>query len=128
MATLDALRPALSDDPALRLARVARDDVALFRRLYHDVGGPYHWRDRNTLTDAALLAHFASPGVGLWVLYRDAEPAGFFELGHHADGSVEIVYFGIGQRFFGHGIGKHLLTCAVRAAWAMGANRVWLHT
>ena len=52
MATLDALRPALSDDPALRLARVARDDVALFRRLYRDVGGPYHWRDRNALSDA----------------------------------------------------------------------------
>ena len=128
MATLDALRPALSDDPALRLARVARDDVALFRRLYRDVGGPYHWRDRNALSDAELVTHFASLSVELWVLYSDGAPAGFFELGQHADGSVEIVYFGIMRRYFGHGIGKHLLTCAVRAAWAMGANRVWLHT
>ena len=74
------------------------------------------------------MTHFASLSVELWVLYSDGAPAGFFELGQHADGSVEIVYFGIMRRYFGHGIGKHLLTCAVRAAWAMGANRVWLHT
>jgi GNAT superfamily N-acetyltransferase len=128
MATLDALRPALSDDPTLRLARAARDDVALFRQLYRNVGGPYHWRDRNALADDALLGHLASPDVQLWVLYSDGTPAGFFELGAHPDGSVEIVYFGIMQRFFGRGIGKHLLTCAVRAAWALGPTRVWLHT
>ena len=128
MATLDALRPALSDDPALRVSRVARDDIALFRRLYRDVVGPYHWRDRSAQSDAELLSYLASQNVELWVLCNNSDTAGFFELGRHPDGSAEIVYFGIMQQFFGHGIGKHLLTCAVLTAWATGANRVWLHT
>lgn len=128
MTSRDALKPALSDDPALRVSPAPRGDVALFRRLYREVGRAYHWRDREALTDAELEAHFASPDVQLWILTRDAAPAGFFELRRHADGSVEIVYFGISARVFGRGLGKHLLTCAARSAWEMGANRVWLHT
>ena len=55
-------------DPAARLVRVIQTDVALFRRLYREVGGPYQWRDRNRLSDDTLHAHFASPDVQLWVL------------------------------------------------------------
>jgi GNAT superfamily N-acetyltransferase len=124
----DALRPALSDDPALRLTRAPPGDVAIFRQLYRDVGGTYHWRDRDRLSDDDLRAHFTSPDVQLWVLHHGAAPAGFFELRRHEDGAVEIVYFGLVARFFGHGAGKHLLTLAAQASWAMGATRVWLHT
>jgi len=28
----------------------------------------------------------------------------------------------------GQGLGKHLLSCAVRDAWALRPTRVWLHT
>ena len=124
----DALRAASSSDPALRLARVEPDNVSLFRRLYREVGGPYHWRDRNLLSDDQLRAHFRADGVEVWVLTYGDEPAGFFELQRHADGSVEIVYFGLTPAFFGRGLGKHLLTQAAESAWALGANRVWLHT
>jgi GNAT superfamily N-acetyltransferase len=41
---------------------------------------------------------------------------------------VEIAYFGLAVRFFGRGLGKHMLTRAAEEAWAMGARRVWLHT
>lgn len=124
----NALKPAPSDLPGLRLVRVADADVSLFRQLYRDVGGPYHWRDRNALSDDALRAHFESPAVQLWVLYERDTPAGFFELQRHADASVEIAYFGLTSAFFGRGLGKHLLTRAVEAAWELGAERVWLHT
>ncbi len=123
-----ALKPALSADPSLRVVVVPRGDVRVFRQLYSDVGSPYYWRDRHAVPDAELQRRLESPDVELWVLQRDAVPAGFFELERHPDRSVEIVYFGLVGRFVGHGLGKHLLTCAVRAAWAMGAERVWLHT
>jgi GNAT superfamily N-acetyltransferase len=55
-------------------------------------------------------------------------PAGFFELKAHADGGVEIAYFGLLPEFIGRGLGKHLLTEAVERAWGLGARRVWLHT
>jgi GNAT superfamily N-acetyltransferase len=44
------------------------------------------------------------------------------------DSSVEIAYFGLLPRAIGQGLGKHLLSCAVRDAWALEPARVWLHT
>ena len=116
------------EDPAVRVVRVTEPDVALFRQLYRDVGGPYHWRDRNLMSDDALRDHFAAPSVELWVLYVGEAAAGFFELQRHSDASVEIVYFGIASPFFGRGLGKHLLTRAVEQAWSFNAQRIWLHT
>ena len=114
--------------PGVGVVRIEKPDTALFRQLYRDVGGAYHWRDRNALADDTLRAHFESPDVQLWVLFDGSSPAGFFELQRHGDGSVEIVYFGIAAAVFGRGLGKYLLTNAVEQAWEFGANRVWLHT
>ena len=122
------LRGGLVDDPSLRLVRVSPDDIALFRTLYRDVGGAYHWRDRNFVSDEILRAHFEQPTVQLWVLYHGGAHAGFFELQRHPDESVEVVYFGLTKHVFGRGFGKHLLTCAATKAWELGAKRVWLHT
>ena len=128
MASRDALRPAASGGVSFRVVRAAAGDVGLFRQLYDDVGRAYHWRDRNALPDSELKAHLESDDVQLWVLYDESTPAGFFELRRVADGSVEIAYFGLVARYFGRGLGKHLLTRAVEAAWAMNPTRVWLHT
>jgi GNAT superfamily N-acetyltransferase len=38
------------------------------------------------------------------------------------------VYFGLVRAAQGAGLGRALLTHAVREAWAMDARRVWLHT
>lgn len=124
----DALRAISLDDPALRLIPLAPHDVALFRQLYHAVGDAHAWHDRNAVSDDELRSHFESPGVAVWVLFHDATPAGFFELGRHTDGSVEIVYFGLTAAFVGRGLGKYLLSRAAECAWAFGADRVWLHT
>ena len=122
------LPPSPVNDASVRVVRIGEPDVPLFRRVYRDVGGPYHWRDRNLMSDEAIRDHFTSPGVQLWVLYVGETPAGFFELQRHGDGSVEIVYFGIASAFFGRGLGRYLLARAVEQAWALNANRVWLHT
>ena len=63
-----------------------------------------------------------------WVAYVKGVPSVYFELERHEDGSVEILYFGIMARYFGKGLGGHLLTETVERAWELGANRVWLHT
>ena len=58
-----------------------------------------------------------------------ARLAGWYELRRVAeDDSVEIAYFGIVAGEFGRGFGKHLLSSAVRDAWALAPSRVWLHT
>ena len=122
-----SLRGSLVDDPALRLERVASDNIALFRALYRDVGDAYHWRDRNAVPDDTLRRHFEQPTVQLWILHHGDAHAGFFELQGHPDESVEIAYFGLRPRFIGAGLGRVLLNAAIDRAWARGASRVWLH-
>jgi len=78
--------------------------------------------------DDQIRARLGDPAVSLHLLTVAGAPAGFFELERHHDGSVEVSYFGLLPEFHGRGLGKHMLTEAAEAAWALGASRVWLHT
>jgi GNAT superfamily N-acetyltransferase len=102
--------------------------VREYRRLYHDVGERWHWHDRNIWSDEQMAAHLTSPDVAVWECLVAGDSAGFFELQRVSDGSVEIAYFGLVERFIGRGIGKAMLTRAAEEAWALGPSRVWLHT
>ena len=119
-----------SDAPPgdVRVERVADCPPALWRHLYTEVGREYHWIDRLPWTDEDIASYLADPALELWILYEEAEAAGYFELRRHDDGAVEIAYFGLLPAFTGRGLGKFMLTRAVQRAWARGANRVWLHT
>jgi ribosomal protein S18 acetylase RimI-like enzyme len=113
--------------------RLAADAVDEWRRLYREIGEPYHWHDRDAWSDSTLGAHLARPDVRAFrvqALLPDAavHSAGFLELETHNDGSVEIVYLGLHQRVHGLGIGKWLVTAAVDEARRMDAANVWLHT
>jgi GNAT superfamily N-acetyltransferase len=101
---------------------------SLFRELYRQVGEPYHWHDRNAWTDAQVAARFHGDRASIWELTVHGARAGFYELEHHDDGSVEIVLFGLLREFAGRGLGRWLLVDAVDRAWAAAARRVWLHT
>lgn len=140
MPTVEVVRTYLEmDSPeALRASRVPRDPprldrleecpLSFFRYLYAEVGRPHHWTDRLNWNDEQVRVHLADPGVSLWLLSSGGAPAGYFELRRHADDSVEVAYFGLLPEFVGRGWGGHLLTLAVRAAWASEPTRVWLHT
>lgn len=115
--------------PEVRIARAPHADAALYRHCYRTVGEAFHWRDRWDWTDAEIAAHLADPAIGVYVARRGEALVGFYELRRVAeDDSVEIAYFGIVAAEFGRGLGKHLLSHAVREAWALGPSRVWLHT
>jgi GNAT superfamily N-acetyltransferase len=105
------------------------DVVPMASRLYRDVGGMWHWRDRLGWTDAQWAEVMHRPGVELWVARRsdDDTVAGYFELAVTA-GEVNINYFGLIPAFIGRGIGGWLLTRAVERAWALGADRITLNT
>jgi GNAT superfamily N-acetyltransferase len=126
--TPDQLVPFRMEDPLLRLARVPVPSVPLVQRLYREVGEPYHWVDRWHWTAAEWHAWVGEFGYGVWILTHDGELVGFIEMRNEDDGSVEITLFGLVKKFQGRGLGKHLLSGAVEIAWAIGANRVWLHT
>jgi GNAT superfamily N-acetyltransferase len=122
------LRGASFSDPTARVERRSPCPVPLYRRLYKEVGEDWYWHSRLEWPDETLAKHLAQPSVAVWELIVRNGSAGYFELGKHDDGSVEIVYFGLTPSYIGQGLGGPLLTRATREAWAMGANRVWLHT
>ena len=115
--------------PEITLERPASPEPALYRHCYQTVGAPYHWCDRWDWTDEQVRAHLADPAISLHVARRSTALAGYYELRRVADDdSVEIAYFGLVSGELGRGLGKHLLSCAVRDAWALHPSRVWVHT
>jgi GNAT superfamily N-acetyltransferase len=115
--------------PEIAIERVALPTPELYRHCYRTVGEAYHWRDRWDWTDAEIRAHLAQPEITLYVARCHGALAGWYELRRvPEDDSVEIAYFGLAPDAIGRGFGKHLLSCAVRDAWALEPARVWLHT
>src|SRR3970040_291697 len=125
-------RAALGDFPGVTVAHVPPPGPApeLYRQCYRTVGEAFRLRDRWDWSDARIAAHLADPNIRLYVARRGGALAGWYELRRAEDDSVEIAYFGIVAAEFGRGFGKHLLSCAVRDAWALEPppRRVSLHT
>ncbi len=122
------LLPAREPATGPRIERVGGCPTSFWRYLYTEVGRGYHWTDRLSWTDAEIAAYLDDPNVTLHVLYVEHAPAGYYELRRHADGSVEIAYFGLLPEYTGRGLGGWMLTRAVQDAWERGATVVWLHT
>jgi GNAT superfamily N-acetyltransferase len=122
------LRRAPTTDSNISFVRRDAMTAEHYRRLFRNVGGPWHWKDRNLWTDDRLVDYLASPDVAVWECVVSGESAGYFELVRGGDGAVEIAYFGLVERFIGRGIGKAMLTRAAEEAWALEPTRVWLHT
>ena len=124
-------RAAFGNFPDVSVAPVTDPAPALYRHCYQTVGKDFHWRDRWDWTDAEIHAHLGQPGITLYTATRGGALVGWYELrGVAEDRSVEIAYFGLFPDAIGRGLGKHLLSCAVRDAWASSPPpaRVWLHT
>lgn len=118
---------------AATLRHRAPCSVDTWRRLYRDIGGRWHWVDRDVWSDARLAAHLANPNVRIFDVVVDGDdetsgPAGFLELQRHDDGAVEVVYLGLAERAMGFGLGAWLVERAVHEAFNWGATRVWLTT
>ena len=120
---------AVDDARGLSVIEAEIDNFRLNRFLYEFVGEPWQWTEKLVLPDSDWKDYVDDPGLRTWVAYYRGSIAGYFELSHPGDGSVEIVYFGLAPAFIGKGFGGYLLSCALKAAWAIaGAERVWLHT
>ena len=118
----------LPPPPGATIDYLEQCDPSFYRQLYRDVGQEWSWFDRLWWSDAKLAAHLDQPEVAIRVLRLDGEPAGYYELVHQPDGSVEIGYFGLMRHAIGKGLGRWLLSEAIREAWSSAPPRIWLHT
>jgi GNAT superfamily N-acetyltransferase len=133
MESLAQLQRAAAPSVAAHLERIDPCPVDVWRSLYAEIGGRWHWHDRDAWTDPQLEAHLASSSVRVYHLRTEEaslshDHMGFLELERHSDQSVEIVYLGLHPRVFGLGLGAWLVGEAVGHAFAWGASSVWLHT
>jgi ribosomal protein S18 acetylase RimI-like enzyme len=110
----------------IREARIACPELGRF--LYTAVGRTWRWSDRLSWAYSTWLAHLERPQVEVWIAYLDGVIAGYVELEHQPEESLEIAYFGLLRQFMGKGIGGLLLSDTVERAFRNGAKRVWLHT
>ncbi len=120
------LVPAGSSSP-FELRPVREPCPALNRFLYAEVGGPWRWTDRLSWDEAAWMRWLDRPQLETWLAMVNGNPIGYAELEGEGD-EVQIAYFGLLPQFIGRGFGGALLTRVVERAWAMGAERVWVHT
>lgn len=126
MDAADQLRPAPRAGPEVRRVEVPQAEWS--RSLYVEVGRAWRWTDRLAWSQAEWERFVARPEVETWVAWDGGAPAGYYELEHRGDGTVELLYFGLLPGFLGKGLGGPLLTHAVRRAWALGARRIILNT
>lgn len=125
----EQLRPAGGLPAGVRLEQVERPSPGLNRFLYTAVGGEYFWTQRLSWTWARWMDWLDRPEVETRVALAGGAPAGYFELESQDGGaSVELAYFGVLPEWVGRRLGGPLLEAAVRAAWARGPRRVWVHT
>jgi hypothetical protein len=68
------------------------------------------------------------PSLEIHVLYKDGEPAGFFELDGRYGTSVNLSYFGLMPHMIGTGCGPGFLRQAIDAAWQSGPRTVTVNT
>ena len=122
------LRPKRSSLAGVTVTRVPHPMPELNRFFYAAVGANHYWIDRLSWSLERWQEYVSRPGIDTYVLAVEGIPAGYFELERHANGDVEIKYFGLISSFIGKGLGAHMLTAAAEAAWAAGAKRVILDT
>ena len=110
------------------LVTLGAPTVAFYRYLYANVGGSHCWWLRRVAPDAEIEALLASPAISIHVLYRDGEPAGFFELDARTGHDVNLAYFGLLPHMIGRGLGEAFLHRAVDAAWMLQPSQLRVNT
>lgn len=128
-------RPAyLNYQDGIKLMCMDAPDVLFYRFLYTSISKPWHWPDRQSLSDEEIKALLLAPETSVHILYVHGVPAGYIELVKRKEGSTgrfyatEIAFFGLRPGYEGRGLGKHLLSHGIAYAWNKGTQRLWVHT
>lgn len=111
-----------------RTEHVRMPTVGFYRYLYNTVGADYVWWLRRLMPDAELAEMLTDPGTEIHVLYKNGEPAGFFELDRRYGSNVNLSYFGLMPHMIGTGAGPGFLRQAIDSAWSTRPRTVTVNT
>ncbi len=105
-----------------------QNDQYINMMLFCGVGLPWKWYSRLQWSQQEWEEYFSSQKSTLYLGMQGKKIIGYFELTHHKDSSIEIMFFGLLPEMIGTGIGGMLLSHAIRQAWSSMPERVWVHT
>jgi GNAT superfamily N-acetyltransferase len=124
----EQLRPKYPDDPHLQIQPVHPPRWQFNQSMYRRIGGDWYWQEKRDWEESRWRAYVEAPGLHSFAASYAGELAGYFELRHDPHGGIEIAYFGLLAEFIGKGLGGAMLSRALQYAWALGPERVWVHT
>jgi GNAT superfamily N-acetyltransferase len=122
-AGMDSALPA-----GLQCRHVKNPDLDWYRQLFRAVGEPWLWFSRVVMSDVELLAVINHPQMELYALEQGGKAKGVLELDFRAFPDVEISFFGLTQEWIGKGAGRFLIQLAIREAFRLQPQRLFLHT
>jgi len=107
-----------------------KKDFQLNKFFYKQIGKNHHWIDRLSWSENHWIDYVSSPNLYTYILKKDDEMLGFFELLHHKDKSeIEIAYLGLLEEYIGNKFGGYILSEAIKKSFKHeGVARVWVHT
>ena len=120
-------RPKKTDRNDVRVVSVEIPSPSLNHYFFVNVGRPWKWYSRLSWTLSDWQAWVENENVHTFVGYVKNTPFGYIELDQQGD-SVEIAFFGVLPQFIGYSLGGYLLSEAIRLAWQLNPQRVWVHT
>ena len=107
-----------------------KKDFQLNKFFYKQIGKNHHWIDRLSWSENHWIEYVSNPNLYTYILKKDDEMLGFFELLHHKDKSeIEIAYLGLLEEYIGNKFGGYILSEAIKKSFKKeGISRVWVHT
>ena len=115
------------EDYLVKLVRPV--DFQLNKFFYKNVGKKHQWVDRLIWTEKQWAQYISSEKVKTYVLKKDQDLAGYFELIIHDDtNEVEIAYLGLLEEYQNQKLGSYLLSKAIKNSFLINPKRVWVHT
>ncbi len=114
----------------LYVEKIDPPDFQLNKFFYKQIGKNHHWIDRLSWSENHWIDYVSSPNLYTYILKKDDEMLGFFELLHHKDKSeIEIAYLGLLEEYIGNKFGGYILSEAIKKSFKHeGVARVWVHT
>ena len=104
-------------------------DFQLNKFFYKNIGKKHNWVDRLIWTEKQWLNYTSNEKVKTYVLKKEDNIAGYFELIFHPDkNEVEIAYLGLLEEYQNQKLGSYLLSYAIKKSFSDETKRVWVHT
>ena len=104
-------------------------DFQVNKFFYKNIGKEHSWTDRLVWTDKQWIKYTSDEKVRTYILKKNKDLAGYFELIIHEDkNEVEIAYLGLLGEYHNRKLGSYLLSSAIKNSFLNNPNRVWVHT